>query len=344
MTNEMVEQGSATAIDIAVAGATGLLGEALLAVLEERNFPVSKLQLLGDEADIGKRLEFRGSYLKVIAVESFDFSTVRVLFLLDNPELALVGEQAAAAGCTVIDLSGHFRGLPGVPVVVPEVNGAYLAAGLAGQIIASPVGCVAPLARLLDALNRHGGISRLTITAMEPASWAGRAGVEELASQTASLLNARPITPELFAKQAAFNVLPQVGETMEDGYTREERAIVEDLQSLLDIPDLPISVTAVQVPAFFGFGVAVHLELANRLTAPEVVELLGELPGVEVMTEEYPTAVTEALEQDLVYVGRIREDLSYYGALAFWLVFDNVRNGAVLNGVQIAETMLKSYT
>lgn len=346
MTSALMEEGAATpaGIDIAVVGATGLLGETLLAVLDEREFPVGAIHLLGDETELGKKFEFRGHYLKVKAAETFDYSEVRLLFLLDAPELAITeGERAAEAGCAVIDLSGRFRAMAGVPVIVPEVNGDDLVVDPAGQIIASPVGCVAPLALLLDVLNRHAGIARLNITAMEPVSWAGRAGVGELAGQTADLLNARPITPELFPKQSAFNVLPQVGSLTENGFTSEEQAIAEDLRHLLDNAELPIIVTAVQVPTFFGFGVAVHLELANRLTVAEVVELLGGLPGVEVMTGEYPTAVTEALEQDLLYVGRVREELSDPGTLAFWVVFDNSRKGAISNGVQIAEIVIKSY-
>ncbi len=331
-------------VDVAVAGLSSLLAETFLSVLEERQFPVNELFLLGDEEDVGKKFEFRGHYLKVTRADAFDFSLVKLLFLLDVPALAeAIGERAAAAGCTVIDLSGHFAQVPGVPLIVPEVNGAALAGSAAGQIIASPVGAVAPLALVLDRLQQQAGIVRLNITALAPVSWAGQAGVEELAGQTASLLNARPVTPERFAKQCAFNVLPQVGEATGGGYTSEEVAIITQLRRLLDAPDIPLNVTAVQVPAFFGYGVVVHLELASSLAAQEVGDLLSAAPGIEVLCDEYPTAVSEAIGQDLVYVGRIREDESYYGALALWLVFDHTRKGGGTNALQIAETILKSY-
>lgn len=331
-------------VDVAVTGLTSLLGETFLSVLDERQFPVKELFLLGDEEDVGKKFEFRSRYLKVTLAESFDFSRVKLLFLLDAPELAqAVGERAAAAGCSVIDLSGYFADMPGVPLVVPELNGGSIARTAGGQIITSPAGAVAPLALLLDVLQHQAGIARLNVTALAPVSWAGRAGVEELAGQTASLLNARPVTAERFAKQCAFNVLPQVGQVTGSGYTTEEETITLQLRRLLEIPDIPFNVTALQIPTFFGYGAVVHLELASRLSAPEVGALLAAQPGIEVMCDEYPTAVTEAVGQDLVYVGRIREDESYYGALAFWVVFDHTRKGGATNAIQIGETILKSY-
>lgn len=330
--------------DVAVAGLSSLLGETFLSVLDERQFPVNELFLLGDEEDAGKKFEFHGRYLKVTLADAFDFSRVKLLFLLDTPELAAaIGERAAAAGCTVIDLSGHFHDVAGAPLIVPEVNGPAIAGIAAGRIIASPAGAVAPLALVLDVLQRQAGIVRLNITALAPVAWAGRSGIEELAGQTANLLNARSITPERFAKQSAFNVLPQVGEVTGSGYSTEEVTITAQLRQLLEIPDIPLNVTAVQIPAFFGYGVVVHLELASRLSAPEVEALLSAQPGIEVMCDEFPTAVTEAVGQDLVYVGRIREDESYYGALALWLVFDQTRKGGATNAVQIGEAVLKSY-
>ncbi|HEY0720433.1 MAG TPA: aspartate-semialdehyde dehydrogenase [Gammaproteobacteria bacterium] len=331
-------------VDVAVAGLSSLMGETFLEVLHERQFPVNELFLIGDEEDVGKKFEFHGRYLKVTLAESFDFSRVKLLFLLDAPELAeAVGERAAAAGCSVIDLSGHFDSMPGVALVVPELNGASIAQSVGGQIIASPAGAAAPLALVLDVLQRQAGITRLNITALAPVSWVGRAGVEELAGQTASLLNARPITMERFTKQCAFNVLPQVGQLTSSGYTTEEESITRQLRRLLEIPDIPFNVTALQVPTFFGYGAVVHLELASRLSALEVEELLTAQPGIDVMCDEYPTAVTEALGQDLVYVGRIREDESYYGALALWVVFDHARKGGATNAVQIGEIMLKNH-
>lgn len=333
-------------VDVAVVGPSSLLGETFLEVLNERQFPVNELFLLGDEEDEGKRFEFRDHYLKVTPANSFDFSRVKLLFLLDVPELAQeVGERAAAAGCTVIDLSGFFQGMTGVPLVVPEINGDTLSGEMGGQIIASPAGAAAPVALVLDALQRQAGLRRLSITVLAPISWAGRDGVEELARQTANLLNAQPIEPKRFAKQSAFNVLPLVGELTGSGYTSEEEALETQLRQLLEIPDVSLDVTAIQVPVFFGCGVVLHLELAGYLSAQEITEYLGTISGVEVLTgDEYPTAVTEAVGQDTIYVGRLREIKPYNGALALWLVYDQTRKGGVTNAIQIGEAVLKSYT
>ena len=331
--------------DVAVAGLSSLLGETFLSVLDERQFPVNELFLLGDEEDAGKKFEFRDHYLKVTRADSFDFSRVKLLFLLNSRKLAAtVGERAAAAGCTVIDLSGYFLGMPGVPLVVPEINGDAVAGDMGGQIISSPLGAAAPVALVLDVLQRQAGLRRLSITVLAPVSWAGRAGVKELASQTADLLNARPLSPEHFTKQCAFNVLPQVGEMTASGYTDEEEALEAQLRQLLEIPDISLDVTAIQVPAFFGYGVVIHLELAAHLSTQDIVDCLGRTGGIEVMTgDDYPTAVTEAIDQDVVYVGRIREAIPYNGSLALWLVFDHARKGGVTNAIQIGESVLKSY-
>ncbi len=332
--------------NVAVAGISSLLGETFLTVLHERKFPVNELFLLGDEEDAGKKFEFRDHYLKVTLADSFDFSRVKLLFLLNAPELAAaVGERAAAAGCTVIDLSGYFLGMPGVPLVVPEINGETITDEMGGQIIASPLGAAAPVALVLDALQRQAGIRRLSLTVLAPVSWAGRKGVEELASQTANLLNARPVITERFAKQCAFNILPQVGDLRASGYTDEEEILESELRQLLEIPDISLDVTAIQVPAFFGYGVVIHLELAGYLPVHEVADCLSGTNGVEVMTgDDYPTALTEAIDQDFVYVGRIREAKPYNGGLALWLVFDHARKGGVTNAIQIGEAVLKSYT
>lgn len=332
-------------VDVAVAGLSSLLGETFLSVLEERQFPVNELFLLGGDEDAGKKFEFRDRYLKVALAESFDFSRVQLLFLLDVPELAAeVGERAAAAGCTVIDLSGYFVGMAGVPLVVPEINGDSLSAGLGGQIIASPLGAAAPTALVLDLLHRQASLTRISLTLLAPVAWAGRKGIEELASQTANLLNARPITPQRFAKQSAFNLLPLVGEMTDSGYTSEEEMLEAQLRQLLEIPDVTVDVTAVQVPTFFGYGVVLHLELAAGLAAQQAADCLSAGRDIEVVSgDDYPTAVTEAIGQDSVFVGRMRETKTYNGGLALWLVFDHTRKGGVTNAIQIGEAVLKSY-
>jgi aspartate-semialdehyde dehydrogenase len=278
----------------------------------------------------------------------FDFSQVQLaLFSAGAAVSKEYAPKAVAAGAVVVDNSSQFRYEPDVPLVVAEVNPAALAGHRARGIVANPNCSTMQLMVALKPLHDAAGIERLTVATYQSVSGAGRKGIEELGRQSAELLNGRPIEPKAFAKQIAFNCLPHIDAFQDNGYTREEMKIVWETRKILGDESIRVSATAVRVPVFYGHSEAVHLETRTKLTAAEARELLKKAPGVEVLDEPatggYPTPVTEAAYRDPVFVGRIREDLSHPRGLALWVVADNVRKGAALNAVQLAELLVKSY-
>ena len=332
-------------IDIAVVGATGAVGQVVVELLAEREFPVGALHLLASPDSAGKTVSFGGRHIRVRQLEGFDFSSVRLAFFAAGSDIAAhYAPLAAAAGCMVIDKSSHFRLRPDVPLVVPEVNGHALAELGAGRLIASPncstIQLVVALKPLLDAF----GLARINIATYQSVSGAGRRGVEELAGQSARLLNGQPAGPGTFPRQIAFNVVPQVETFGAGGYTTEELKIVAESRRVLGIAGLPINPTCVRVPVFYGHSQAVHLETGVKASAAAARAVLAAAPGVRVLDDpangDFPTAVGEAAGDDAVWVGRIREDLSHPMGLNLWVVSDNVRKGAALNSVQIAEQLL----
>lgn len=334
--------------DVAVVGATGIVGEAMFEVLAQRQFPVGKIHALASERSVGKRVTFGDKQLKVELLDSFDFSQVQLaLFSAGAKVSAVHAERAAASGCIAIDNTSHFRYDADVPLVVPEVNPEALAGYKARNIVANPncstIQLVVALKPLLDAA----GLERINVATYQSVSGAGRSAIEELGRQTAALLNGRPIEPKVWPKQIAFNVIPHIDTFQENGYTREEMKVVWETRKILGLPDLRVNCTAVRVPVFFGHSEAVHLETSRKLTAAEARKLLERAPGVVVVDERapggYPTPATEAARQDGVFVGRIREDLSHERGLDLWVVSDNIRKGAALNAVQVAELLVKDY-
>ena len=334
--------------DVAVVGATGIVGEAMFEVLAQRRFPVGTVHALASERSVGKRVAFGDKQLKVGLLDSFDFSQVQIaLFSAGAKVSAVHAERAAASGCIAIDNTSHFRYDADVPLVVPEVNPEALAGYKARNIVANPncstIQLVVALKPLLDAA----GLERINVATYQSVSGAGRSAIEELGRQTAALLNGRPIAPKVWPKQIAFNVIPHIDSFQENGYTREEMKVVWETRKILGLPDLRVNCTAVRVPVFFGHSEAVHLETTRKLTAAEARRLLEGAPGVVVVDERapggYPTPATEAARQDGVFVGRIREDLSHERGLDLWVVSDNVRKGAALNAVQVAELLVKDY-
>ena len=329
-------------------GATGLVGETLLTVLEERKFPVQELFPLASERSLGKTVQFNGRALPVLDAEQFDFSRAQLgLFSAGGEVSALYAPRAAAAGCVVIDNTSQFRYQADIPLVVPEVNSSAIAQFKARRIIANPncstIQMVVALKPIYDAV----GIERINVATYQAVSGAGRRAVEELADQTAQLLNGRPIVPRVLPKQIAFNCVPQVDKFMENGYTKEEMKMHWETQKIFADENIRVNATAVRVPVFFGHSEALHIETTRRISAPEARALLARAPGVEVLDEHqpgaYPTAVTEAANHDTVYVGRIREDMTHERGLNLWVVGDNVRKGAATNAVQIAEILVREY-
>jgi aspartate-semialdehyde dehydrogenase len=255
--------------------------------------------------------------------------------------------KAAAAGCVVIDNTSQFRYDDDIPLVVPEVNPEKVADYKNRGIIANPNCSTIQMLVALKPIYDAVGISRINVATYQAVSGTGKEAIEELATQTANLLNAKPVVPSVYPKQIAFNVLPQIDVFMDNGYTKEEMKMVWETQKIMGDADILVNPTAVRVPVFFGHSEAVHIETKQKISVERVRELLAAAPGVTVLDERtnggYPTAVTESSGHDDVYVGRIREDISHPNGIDLWVVGDNVRKGAALNSVQIAEVLVKNY-
>jgi aspartate-semialdehyde dehydrogenase len=331
-------------LDVAVVGATGAVGEALREILESREFPVRSLHLLASERSEATRLQFRGSSISVKRLDQFDFSQVQIAFFSAGGDIsAEYAPRATDAGCVVIDNTSCFRYDDDVPLVVPEVNPQCVAEYGQRNIIANPNCSTIQMLVALKPLHDAACIQRVNVATYQAVSGAGMAGVKELAAQTANLLNVRPIDPKVMPVQIAFNAIPQIDQFQDNGYTREEMKMVWETQKILD-PAILVNPTCVRIPVFYGHSEAVHIETERKLTASDATELLKGAPGVELIDERtaggYPTAVGDAAGEDAVFVGRIREDISSPNGLNLWVVSDNVRKGAALNSVQIAEILL----
>jgi aspartate-semialdehyde dehydrogenase len=332
--------------NVAVVGATGAVGEAMVEILEQRKFPVAGLYLLASERSEGKTVLFRGKTLRVERLDRFDFSKAEIgLFSAGGDISAEYAPKAAAAGCVVIDNTSKFRYDDDVPLIVPEVNADALGEFRNRNIVANPncstIQMVVALKPIYDAV----GIERINVATYQAVSGAGSKAILELAEQTANLLNARPIEPRIHPRQIAFNALPHIDSFQENGYTREEMKMVWETRKILRDESIQVNPTCVRIPVFFGHSEAVHVETREKLSAAGARDLLERAPGIVVMDTRadggYPTAVTDAAGQDPVYVGRIREDISHPRGLDLWVVSDNVRKGAALNSIQISELLIK---
>jgi aspartate-semialdehyde dehydrogenase len=334
---------------VAVVGATGLVGDTMISVLEERKFPVSELYALASNRSLGKSVRFAGKQLPVQDLAGFDFARADIALFSAGSEIsAEYAPRAAAASCTVIDNTSQFRYQDDIPLIVPEVNAHAIAGYSAHGIIANPNCSTIQLLVALKPIYDAVGIERINVATYQSVSGAGKEAVEELAAQSANLLNGRPIdTPRIIAKQIAFNCVPQIDRFEDNGYTREEMKMVWETRKILGSPDIQVNPTAVRVPVFFGHSEAVHLTTHRKLTAAAAREILRKAPGVTVMDDRrpggYPTAAVEAANRDTVYVGRIRDDMSSERGLDLWIVADNVRKGAATNSVQIAEILARDY-
>jgi len=334
---------------VCVLGATGLVGEMMIKILEERDFPVSELLPLASSRSIGKRVQFRGKHIPVIDVATFDFARAQIgLFSAGGEVSREYAPKAAAAGCIVIDNTSEFRCEDDIPLVVPEVNaqaiGEYQKRGIIANPNCSTIQMVVALKPIYDAV----GITRVNVATYQSVSGAGKEAVDELAAQTTALMSGEePPKPQVIAKRIAFNCVPQIDKFMDNGYTKEEMKMVWETRKILGDPHILVNATAVRVPVFFGHSEAVHIETRQKITAQAARELLRRAPGIEVLDERraggYPTAATEAANRDTVYVGRIREDISHERGLNLWIVSDNIRKGAATNSVQIAEILVREH-
>ena len=332
-------------VNVAIAGATGAVGEAFIEILEERNFPVANLYLLASERSAGKRIQFHGKSIMVQRLDEFDFSQAQIgLFSAGGDLSAEFAPKAAAAGCVVVDNTSCFRYDDDIPLVVPEVNPHCLEQYKNRNIIANPNCSTIQMVAALKPIHDAAGITRINVCTYQAVSGAGAGGVRELAGQTASLLNAKPIESNVMPVQIAFNAIPHIDKFQDNGYTKEEMKMVGEPQKILEDDSIQVNPTCVRIPVFYGHSEAVHIETRNHISAAEVTRLLSEAPGLEVMTDElYPTAVEHAAGTDPVFVGRIRQDISHPNGIIMWVVSDNVRKGAALNSVQIAELLLKKF-
>jgi len=332
-------------VDIAIVGATTSVGETLLEILEERKFPVGQLFLLDSEASSGARLEFSGYALKIGDIASFDFSRVQLAFFVSSEAMSKeYAKKAAAEGCMVIDRTPAFRNDNDVALVIPEINDEALESINKNKIVSSP-GCnsiqmLMALKPIYDAV----GITRVNVSTYQSVSGAGKSAAEELATQTAALLNFRDVKCKVFPKQIAFNVLPQVGDLLDNGYSDEEMKLVWETQKVLNDDTVRVNATTVRVPVFIGHAVSINVETKEKISVAKVNELLQQADGVELLSStEWPTPVTEAASNDAVFVGRVREDISCEKGINLWVTTDNMRKGAATNAVQIAEILVRLY-
>ncbi|HKA61565.1 MAG TPA: aspartate-semialdehyde dehydrogenase [Methylomirabilota bacterium] len=333
----------ASGLVVAVVGVTGAVGQTTLKLLEERKFPVRELRAFASARSVGKTVTFKGESLRVEAVGPDSFKGVELaLFSAGSSQSKEFAPHAVRAGAVVIDKSNAFRMDPQVPLVVPEIN-PHAVGGHRG-ILACPncttIVTVMPLKPLHDA----GGLRRVVATSYQAVSGAGVNGVEELRSQTLAWARGEAITPRYFHHQIAFNVIPHIDKFGDNGYTGEEMKLVNEVRKILELPDLPVSPTTVRVPVFTAHSVAVNAETEVRLGRERAREVLAGFPGLKLWDEpadnRYPMPVLVE-GQDDCYVGRIREDLSVPNALNFWVVGDQLRKGAALNGIQIAELLIR---
>ncbi|WP_133001213.1 aspartate-semialdehyde dehydrogenase [Luteimonas arsenica] len=329
---------------VAVVGATGAVGETMLSILAERQFPIRELVALASARSAGAMVAFGDDEVMVRDLADFDPAGVDIaLFSAGGAISKEYAPKFAAAGAVVIDNSSAFRQDDDVPLVVAEVNPEAARQRPRG-IIANPNCSTMQMLVALAPIHREAGIERINVATYQSVSGAGRSALEELGRQTASLLSFQGAEPERFPVQIAFNLIPHIDEFMDNGFTREEMKLVWETRKILGDESIQVNPTAVRVPVFYGHAEAVHVETREKISAARARELLEAAPGVEVVDERagggYPTPVTHASGNDAVFVGRIREDLSHPRGLDLWVVADNIRKGAALNAVQVAELVV----
>lgn len=333
---------------VAVVGATGAVGEAMLAGLVERQFPVDQVFALASERSVGKTVNFGRDTLDVLDLATFDFTDVDLaLFSAGNAVSQHYAPIAAAHNCVVIDNSSCFRYDANIPLVIPEVNPQRIADYTRQGIIANPNCSTIQMLVALKPLHDAVGIARINVATYQSVSGTGKEAVSELIAQVGELLNGRPVKPNVYPHQIAFNAFPHIDEFQENGYTREEMKMVWETHKILEDDTILVNPTAVRVPVLYGHSEAIHVEFKAPLTATQARKLLRAAPGVVVVDDakkaKYPTVISHAVGHDEVYVGRIRQDISHPNGLDLWVVADNIRKGAATNAIQIAELLCAEY-
>lgn len=334
--------------NVAIVGATGAVGEVMLEMLSARGFPVKEVYVLASERSEGKKVMFGSKPLTVTNLASFDFKDADIgLFSAGGDISAEYAPKAAASNCIVIDNTSHFRYENDVPLIIPEVNSCKIKDYKNRNIIANPNCSTIQMLVALKPIYDAVGIKRITVSTYQAVSGSGSGAVNELAKQTAELLNGRKAECEVYPTQIAFNVLPHIDKFLDNGYTKEEMKMNWETVKIFGDEDIKVSATCVRVPVFYGHSEAIQIETSQHISEDEARELLRSANGVTIMDERrdggYPTAVLEATGEDSVFVGRIRQDLSLSNGLSLWVVSDNLRKGAALNSIQIAEELIKNH-
>ena len=333
--------------NVAIVGATGAVGEQMREVLDERQFPVGELRLLASERSVGQFLPFQNRQLPVEVLKANSFTGIDLgLFSAGGSVSTEFAPLAVAAGAVVVDNTSVFRMEPDIPLVVPEVNAKEIVNYKTRGIIANPNCSTIQLVVALKPLHDAARIKRVVVSTYQSVSGAGRKAMEELSQQVAALFNGKEIEKAKFPHQIAFNCIPHIDAFMDGGYTKEEWKMIEETRKILGEPNLAITATTVRVPVFCSHSESVNVETYVKLSANEARRILREAPGVIVADEPennvYPMAI-DAAGKDATYVGRIREDKSVANGLNLWVVSDNLRKGAALNAVQIAEILIRDY-
>jgi aspartate-semialdehyde dehydrogenase len=333
---------------IAVVGATGNVGREMLNILAERQFPLDEVAALASSRSTGNEIDFgdSGEMLKVRNLEHFDFAGWDMALFAAGSEVSKVhAPRAAAAGCTVIDNSSLYRMDPDVPLIVPEVNADAIDGYRAKNIIANPNCSTAQLVVALKPLHDAAGIRRVVVATYQSVSGSGKAGMDELFEQSRNIFIGDPTEPDKYPKQIAFNVIPQAGDFLEDGSTTEEWKLLVETKKILD-PSIKVTATCVRVPVFVGHSEAVNIEFEREISAKQAQDLLREAPGVMLIDKRedggYVTPV-ECVGDYATFVSRVREDPTVDNGLSLWVVSDNLRKGAALNAVQIAELLGRKH-
>ena len=333
--------------NVAIVGATGAVGEQMREVLEEREFPVGELRLLASERSAGQYLPFQSRQLMVDVLKADSFKGIDIgLFSAGGSVSAEFAPLAVAAGAVVVDNTSVFRMAPDIPLVVPEVNAKAIANYKTRGIIANPNCSTIQMVVALKPIHDAARIKRVVVSTYQSVSGAGRKAMEELSQQVAALFTGKEIEKVKFPHQIAFNCIPHIDVFMDGGYTKEEWKMIEETRKILGEPNLAVTATTVRVPVFCSHSESVNVETYVKLSANEARRILREAPGVIVADEPennvYPMAI-DAAGKDATYVGRIREDKSVANGLNLWVVSDNLRKGAALNAVQIAEILIRDY-
>ncbi len=333
--------------NVAVVGATGAVGNEMISILEERDFPVGKLTLLASERSLGKELTYRGKAYPVQVLKEDSFTGIEVgLFSAGGSISQKFAPMAAQAGCVVIDNTSAFRMDPDVPLVVPEVNpqdiGDYTKKGIISNPNCSTIQMVVALKPIHDAAK----IKRVVVSTYQAVSGTGKKAMDELMNQTRDILNFKEPVKEVYPHRIAFNCLPHIDVFLENGYTKEEMKMVHETRKIMGDASMAVTATTVRVPVFRGHSESVNVETEKKITGDEVRRLLMNAPGVKLVDDpgkrEYPMPI-DAAGKDLTFVGRIREDESITNGINLWVVSDNLRKGAALNAVQIAEILIRDY-